>query len=422
MPEAGSRPKPAAQIAAEVAVGVAIRAPLQVLTNFTSRVASASALPTTTQVTFRTVHQVPAGIARRLTTATAAGTNLGIAVLVALHVAVRITPRTVPGTVPGAIPEAATYATLDTPKTISDNYLVKSMLTQAREERRSRSPDVSCARKDSGQYLRGLAIRLGLPPSLTATLFRRTSRRLALQSGGLAAPAITEWIPAPAGRCPDRLDNPTRESIMSAMGPGVPACVLLVIMMLGTSMGQDRPSWLDPVEGTSRLSLLVRGSLARARVGYADAELDFLRAGIGVGFGGFGIIASTGAGHVAPSGWAGDYTIDVANWLVECDLTYGLAPGSHLGHPVLYVHGEYALDNSPGVDIFSQRGGSIGVGTLWTYWAISGGVQVTWRRSVSANAAPWDRYRDFYSIGVVVDLGGWWAIGLGPRGFDSGDW
>jgi hypothetical protein len=208
---------------------------------------------------------------------------------------------------------------------------------------------------------------------------------------------------------------------MSAMRPGVLAGVLLVIIVMGSSKAQETPSWLDPAEGTSGPSLLVRASLARARVGYVDAELDLLRAGIGIGWSRFGIIASAGAGHVAPSGWAGDYMFEMSNWLVECDLTYGLAPGSHVGRPVLYVHGEYALDTSHRIDVLSQRGGSIGVGTLWTYWAISGGVQVTWRRSVSANAAPWDRYRDFYSVGVVVDLGGWWAIGLGPRASDAGD-
>jgi hypothetical protein len=206
---------------------------------------------------------------------------------------------------------------------------------------------------------------------------------------------------------------------MSSMRTGVLAWLLAVAALPGPAPAQLSMPWSATSPGSKRLSLLVRASLARARIGYADAELDFLRAGIGIGWGKLGIIASTGMGHIAPSGWVGDYMLDVANWLVECDLTYGLVPGRQLGSPVLYVHGEYALDTGSGVDILSQRGGSVGVGALFTYWAISGGVQVTWRRSVSGNAAPWDRYRDFYSIGVVVDLGGWWPIRLGPAQDDE---
>jgi hypothetical protein len=199
---------------------------------------------------------------------------------------------------------------------------------------------------------------------------------------------------------------------MSAMRTGFSIGVLLAVLMSGSALAQESPSWSQPTEGSERLLLLLRGSLGRARIGYRDAELGLVRAGMGLGWRGFGIIASTGWGHIAPSGWAGDYMWEANGWPVECDLTYGLVPGRQLDSPVLYVHGEYSLTSGPG--ILDQHGGSIGVGALWTYWAISGGVQITWRRSVSGNAAPWDRYRDFYSIGVVVDLGGWWPIRLEP--------
>jgi hypothetical protein len=206
---------------------------------------------------------------------------------------------------------------------------------------------------------------------------------------------------------------------MSAMRPSVLLWLLAVAALPGPAPAQPSMPWSATSPSSTRLSLLVRASLARARIGYADAELDQLRAGIGIGWGKFGIIASTGWSHIAPSGWAGDYMFEVTGWPVECDLTYGLVPGNRLGSPVLYVHGEYALASGPG--ILDQHGGNVGVGALWTYWAISGGVQITWRRSVSGNAAPWDRYHDFYSIGVVVDLGGWWPIRLGKHEEDSWD-
>jgi hypothetical protein len=206
---------------------------------------------------------------------------------------------------------------------------------------------------------------------------------------------------------------------MFAMRTRLLLCLLLAILMFGRAWAQESPPWSPSTQGSGQLSLLVRASLGRVRVGLFDGELDVVRAGLGVGWGRFGIIASTGYSHIAPSGWAGDYMWEANRWPVECDLTYGLAPGRQLGSPVLYVHGEYSLTSGPG--ILDQHGGNIGVGALWTYWAISGGVQITWRRSVSGNAAPWDRYRDFYSIGVVVDLGGWWPIRLGTHEEDSGD-
>ncbi len=199
------------------------------------------------------------------------------------------------------------------------------------------------------------------------------------------------------------------------------ACVLLWLLAVaalpGPALAQPSMPWAPTTSSSRRLSLLVRASLARGRIGYVDAELDQLRAGIGIGWGEFGIIAGTSWSHIAPSGWAGDYMMEDNLLPVECDLTYGLAPGRQLGSPVLYVHGEYSLNSGPG--ILDQHGGNIGVGAMWTYWAISGGIQLTWRRSVSGNAAPWDRYRDFYSIGVVVDLGGWWPIRLGSAQDDE---
>jgi hypothetical protein len=200
---------------------------------------------------------------------------------------------------------------------------------------------------------------------------------------------------------------------MSAMRIGALA-VLLVAAMPGSGVAQENPSWLQPTGSAAHVSLLLRGSPARGRIGYADAELDLLRAGIGIGWGKFGVIASASWAHIAPSGWAGDHMLEASGWPLECDLTYGLVPGGHLGSPVVYVHREYAPSSGPGT--LDQHGGNVGVGVLWTSWAISGGLQVTWRRSVSGNAAPWDRHRDFYSIGVVADLGGWWSVDLQPTG------
>jgi hypothetical protein len=186
----------------------------------------------------------------------------------------------------------------------------------------------------------------------------------------------------------------------------------MAVLISGSAIAQEGPLWSTSTQGSGQLSLLVRASLGRVRVGLFDVELDVVRAGLGIGWGKFGIIASTGWSHVAPSGWAGDYMIESTGHPIECDLTYGLIPDNHLGSPVFYLHGEYALTSGPG--ILDQHGGNVGVGALWTLYAVSGGIQLTWRRSVSGNAAPWDRTRDFYSVGLTVDLGGWWSIRLRP--------
>jgi len=199
---------------------------------------------------------------------------------------------------------------------------------------------------------------------------------------------------------------------MSAMRTGVLLCLLLAGLVFGRVWAQESPPWSTPTQGSGQLSLLVRASLGRVRVGLFDGELDLVRAGLGIGWGKFGIIASTGWAEVAPSGWSGDYMFELTGLPIECDLTYGLVPGRHLNQPVLYVHGEYAALPGP----YGLRGGSVSAGTLWTFWTVSGGVQATWRRSVFGNAAPWDRHRDFYSVGFTVDLGGWWPINLSSTG------
>jgi hypothetical protein len=200
------------------------------------------------------------------------------------------------------------------------------------------------------------------------------------------------------------------------MRASVLLCLLLAILMFGRVWAQESPPGSPPTQG-SQLSLLVRASLGRVRVGLFDGELDVVRVGLGLGWGRFGIIASTGYSELAPSGWAGDYMFEITGRPIECDLTYGLVPGRHLDQPVLYVHGEYATLPRP----YGLRGGGVSAGALFTYWAVSGGVQVTWRRSVLGTAAPWDRNHDFYSVGVTLDLGGWWPIRLGTPEEDSWD-
>ncbi len=198
---------------------------------------------------------------------------------------------------------------------------------------------------------------------------------------------------------------------MSAMRVGILLFLLTAVLLSGHVWALEGATWSQPTQGPTQPSLLVRASLGRVRVGFVDGELDVARAGLGIGWGRFGIIAATGWSHLAPSGWTGDYMFELTGYPIECDLTYGLVPGHYLTQPVLYLHGEYNPNGA-----YTIRGGSVSVGALWTFWAASGGIQLTWRRSVMATAAPWDRNHDFYSVGLTADLGGWWAIDLRPTG------
>ena len=184
--------------------------------------------------------------------------------------------------------------------------------------------------------------------------------------------------------------------------------VLATAAMVAAAATSQETAPLLPNHRSQQLSLLVRAGLAQAHVGAFDAELDLVRAGLGIGWGKFGIVASTGWGEIAPSGWGGDYMFQLTTTPLEFDITYGLAPGRRLSQPVLYVHGEY---NPSGV-LYHLHGGGVSIGALWTFWAVSGGVQATWRRSIFGEDQTGRTYRDFYSVGVTLDLGGWWPVAL----------
>ncbi len=161
------------------------------------------------------------------------------------------------------------------------------------------------------------------------------------------------------------------------------------------------------------LSLLVRASVGQVSVGAFDGKLDVVRAGMGLGLGKFGFVLSTGVAEVAPSGWSGDYMFQLTTVPIEGDITYGLVPGHRRSQPVFYLHGSY---NRNGV-LYKLHGGSVSVGAKWTFWAVSGGVQTGWRRSVFGEDPSGHRYADFYSVGITLDLGGWWPVDISPAGW-----
>jgi hypothetical protein len=197
---------------------------------------------------------------------------------------------------------------------------------------------------------------------------------------------------------------------MSTMRPGVLLCLLVAVFMSGHAWAQESPPRFPPTQGSGQLSFLVRASLARVRVGLFDGELDVLRAGMGLGWGKFGFIVSTGVAEIAPSGWSGDYMLQLTTVPIEGDITYGLAPARRRSQPVFYVHGEYNWHSVA----YQLHGGGVSVGALWTFWAVSGGVQASWRRSIFGEDQTGNTYRDFYSAGLTLDLGGWWPIRLRP--------
>jgi hypothetical protein len=175
----------------------------------------------------------------------------------------------------------------------------------------------------------------------------------------------------------------------------------------GVALAQETATPSSATFDSDNLSLLARASLGRLSVGFVDAELNVLRLGLGIGWHKFGIVASTGLAQVAPGG-EGDYMLQITVVPVECDITYGLAPGRRLGQPVFYVHGEY----NPISLAYQLHGGGVSIGALWTFWAVSGGVQVGWRRTVFGEDPTGRTHRDYFSAGVTFDLGGWWAVGI----------
>ncbi len=183
--------------------------------------------------------------------------------------------------------------------------------------------------------------------------------------------------------------------------------MFVVMLASGPAVGQESAPRTES-RSPNPMSLLVRASLAQLSVGAFDGELDVLRAGMGLGRGKFGFIVSTGLANIAPSGWSGDYMLQITTIPIEVDVTYGLAPERRRSHPVFYVHGEYNWHSLA----YHLYGGGVRVGALWTFWAVSGGFQAGWRRSVFGEDETGRTYRDFYSVGVTLDLGGWWPVEL----------
>jgi hypothetical protein len=187
--------------------------------------------------------------------------------------------------------------------------------------------------------------------------------------------------------------------------------LLNVALFSGAALAHETAAPTSATIDSDDLSLLARASLGRISLGFVDAKLDLLRLGLGIGMHRFGIIASTGLAQVAPGG-AGDYMLQITLVPIECDITYGLAPGRRLGQPVFYVHGEY----NPISLAYQLHGGGVSIGALWTFWAVSGGVQVGWRRTVFGEDPTGRTHRDYLSAGVSLDLGGWWAVDIQPAG------
>lgn len=136
-----------------------------------------------------------------------------------------------------------------------------------------------------------------------------------------------------------------------------------------------------------------------------DFHQDGPSLGIGVGFSKWlGLLVSTKLAEGFPSGYSGDWMFAGSIFPIYLYLTSGLYSGKKILRPVFYG---YAGKNVfPG--FYSMDYLRLGCGVKWTFWAISFGPEVTWRRVCRVRS---HTYR--YSVSITLELGGWWGLRIG---------